>query len=108
ANTAIKGWLNSLSPKKKGQPIIIMNVKGIVTPETENGIERNGLIEFGEQTLNPLFLHIEPNWQVVGPSTVSLSEPLNLELSLKEYLEHENYPNADEIIEHLKEISGGA
>jgi len=106
-NTAIKGWLNSLSPKKKEPPIIIMNVKGIVTPETENGIERSGLIEFGEKKLNPLFLHIEPNWEVAGPSLVSLSEPLNIKLSLEEYLRYEKYPNTDEIIDHLNKISGG-
>ncbi len=107
ANDAIKGWLSSLSPKKKGQPIIIMNVNGIVTPETESGIERNGIIEYGEKRLEPLFLHIEPNWEVAGPAPVSLTEPLNVETSLKEYLHYSEHASADKVLDELRKVSGG-
>ncbi|MFW9907293.1 MAG: exonuclease SbcCD subunit D [Candidatus Thorarchaeota archaeon] len=106
ANAAIKSWLNGLSPRKKGKPIIIVNVNGIVDLETESGIERNGLIEFGESQLNPLFLHIEPNWQVVGPDSVELSAPLNVETSLKEYLSHMKYKDSDRVLSELNKIGG--
>ncbi|MFW9919233.1 MAG: exonuclease SbcCD subunit D [Candidatus Thorarchaeota archaeon] len=107
ANDAIKDWLAKLSPKKKGKPIIIMNVNGLVTPETENGINRGELIDFGESTLNPLFLHIEPNWQVVGPPEVTLSEPLNIELSLEEYLKQSMKVDSEQVLGELKKIKGG-
>ncbi len=106
ANDAIKGWLETLSPKKKGKPIIILNVKGIVTPETENGIERGELIAFGESTLNPLFLHIEPNWEVIGPPEIKLSTPLDIEVSLKEYLDHSEFEETDRVLSELEKIVG--
>ena len=75
--------------------------------ETERGLERKELIEFGEKKLDPLFLHIEPNWQCLGPRGVQLSEPLNIEQSLREYMEHTNDKMAQEILENLPKLLGG-
>ncbi len=108
ANEAIKDWLSKLSPKKRGKPIIIMNVNGLVTPETENGIDRGDLITFGENTLKPLFLHIEPNWQVIGPPEVTLTEPLNVERALEEYMDQSNTPDTEQILQELRKIKGGS
>jgi hypothetical protein len=108
ANDAMRSWLGSLAPKKKGQPIIIMNVNGIVTPETENGIERTGLIQYGEKHLNPLFLHIEPNWEVSEAAPVTLKEPLDVEASLKQYLEFSKYEGSDRVLDELRKIVGGS
>ena len=106
ANSAIKRWLNELSPKKKRKPIIIVNVNGLVTPDTESGLERSDLIAYGENKLGPLFLHIEPNWEIVGPPRVTLSEPLNIEQSVKEYLEQNEGSDAKQILEELHKIRG--
>ncbi|MFW9848157.1 MAG: exonuclease SbcCD subunit D [Candidatus Thorarchaeota archaeon] len=108
ANEAMRSWLGGLSPKKKSQPIIIMNVNGIVSPETEKGIERTSLIQYGEKRLKPLFLHIEPNWQVAEPAPIELTEPLNVETSLKEYLDYNKYSETDKILEQLRKVAGGS
>lgn len=107
ANAAIETWLSQLSQKKKGNPIIIMNVNGIVTPETESGIKRSELISFGENALTPLFIHIEPNWHVVGVPEVTLNEPLNIEQSLEEYLIHSKRADAESMLKQLERIIGG-
>ncbi|MHA1908009.1 MAG: metallophosphoesterase family protein [Candidatus Thorarchaeota archaeon] len=108
ANEAMRSWLTSLSPKKKSQPIIIMNVNGVVSPETENGIERTGIIQYGEKRLEPLFLHIEPNWHVADPPPVTLTTPLNVETSLEEYLNYTKFSSIDRVLEELKKVDGGS
>ncbi|MHA2424610.1 MAG: metallophosphoesterase family protein [Candidatus Thorarchaeota archaeon] len=108
ANEAMRSWLGGLSPKKKSQPIIIMNVNGTVSSETESGIERTGIIQYGEKRLEPLFLHIEPNWEVSDDAPVILKEPLNVEASLKQYLIHTEYASLDSVLEELRKLSGGA
>ncbi|MGY5871500.1 MAG: metallophosphoesterase [Candidatus Thorarchaeota archaeon] len=106
ANQTVTNSLSRLSPKKD-KPIIIVEVNGLIDSETERGIERKELIEFGEKKLDPLFLHIEPNWQCLGPRGVQLSEPLNIEQSLREYMEHTNDKMAQEILENLPKLLGG-
>ncbi len=107
ANAAIKDWLTKLAPKKKGKPIIIMNVNGFVTPETEIGISRGELITFGENTLKPLSFHLEPNWHVVGPPEVSLSDPLNVEHSIEEFLDQTQASNTEQLLNEYEKIQGG-
>jgi hypothetical protein len=106
ANEAMRSWLGGLSTKKKGQPIIIMNVNGIVTPDTESGIERTGIIQYGETHLNPLFLHIEPNWEVSEVAPVTLKEPLNVEASLRQFLEYSKYESSEKVLDELRKIAG--
>ncbi len=106
ANIKMKDWLKNLSPKKKDPPIVIVRVNGMIFAETEKGIERNSLIEFGEKHLNPLFLHIEPNWNVVGPPELDLSRPLDVKRSLEEYMEFKKDPKKELVIEELQKILG--
>jgi len=105
-NNKMKQWIGRLSPKKKSKPIVIINVNGVVDSETERGIDRNKIIKYGESQIDPLFLHIEPNWKVIGTPSVELSEPLNVEKSVEEYMEQMQTEYKDEILTTLQEIAG--
>ncbi len=105
-NEVMKEWLNRLSRKKKGKPIIIMQVNGMVHADTENMINRNELIEYGEEKLNPLFLHIEPNWENLGPRSVTLSSPLNVEKTIQEYIEQTGELGGEDALAQYKVIMG--
>lgn len=104
-NQTLTNSLSNLAPKKE-KSIIIMKVNGLIDSETERGIERKELLEFGEKKLNPLFLHIEPNWQCAGPRNVNLSEPLNVEKSVREYMEQTNDKLAKDVLEILPKLLG--
>jgi hypothetical protein len=106
-NSKMKQWIGKLSPKKKSKPIVIINVNGVVDSETERGIDRNKIIKYGESQLDPLFLHIESNWKVIGTPSVELSEPLNVEKSVKEYVGQMQTEYEDEILVMLQDIAGG-
>ena len=105
ANQTVTNSLSRLAPKKD-KPIIIVEVNGLIDAETERGIERKELIEFGEKKFDPLFLHIEPNWQCMGPRNVDLSEPLNVEKSIREYMEQTNDKMSQDILERLPKLLG--
>jgi exonuclease SbcD len=85
ANIKMRESLGRLSPKKD-KPIIIMQVNGLIDTETEKSIERTKILKDYENKLDPLFLHIEPNWQCLGPRNVTLSRPLDVEQSILEYM----------------------
>jgi DNA repair exonuclease SbcCD nuclease subunit len=106
ANQTVTNSLSRLSPKKD-KPIIIVEVNGLIDSETERGIERKELIKYGEKRLDPLFLHIEPNWQCLGPRDVHLSKPLDVEQSIKEYMEQTDDRMMQEVLENLPKLLGG-
>ncbi|MFX1485089.1 MAG: exonuclease SbcCD subunit D [Promethearchaeota archaeon] len=106
-NTMLKRSLSKLAPKKE-KPIIIVEVNGMIDTETERGIERAGLLEYGEKKLDPLFLHIEPNWSSVGARPVELSEPLDVETSILEYMEQTRDKRADQVKQMMPRFFGGA
>jgi hypothetical protein len=106
-NSTLKNRVDQLSVQKKGKPIIIMKVEGLLTPETESSIERNGLIKYGESKLNPLIFHIEPNWEIIGSPLLKLSEPLNMEKSVLEYMTAKGLKDIDAIVSGLHVLSGG-
>jgi DNA repair exonuclease SbcCD nuclease subunit len=106
ANNKMKEWLDRLSLKKE-KPIIIMQVKGLIDSDTELAIERANILKYGEKRLDPLFLHIEPNWQTIDTQEIQLSEPLNIEKSVQEYMSQTEGMIQDEALRILKEIAGG-
>ncbi|MFW9833284.1 MAG: exonuclease SbcCD subunit D [Candidatus Thorarchaeota archaeon] len=106
-NTLLKNSLNKLSPKKE-KPIIIVEVNGLIDSETERGIERAGLLEYGEKKLDPLFLHIEPNWSSMGARPIQLSEPLDVETSILEYMEQTGDSRAEQVKALMPKFFGGA
>ena len=101
----IKNHLDRISPKKD-KPIIIMQVNGLIDAETERGLKRTEILKYGEEKHNPLFIHIEPNWECVGPRDIRLSEPLNIQVSVKEYLEYTKDPMTESITEFLPKFIG--
>ena len=106
ANVSIRNSLSTLSPKKE-KPIVILQVNGMIDAETEDGIQRAELLKYGEKYLHPLFLHIEPNWVCLGPRKIDLSEPLNIQKSIEEYLEQTGTPDNESILSMLQEIVEG-
>jgi hypothetical protein len=98
--------LGRLSPKKT-KSIIIMQVNGLIDSETERSIERSEILKDYENKLDPLFLHIEPNWQTVGPRNVTLSRPLDVEQSVREYMDQTRDNLSSKIIERLPQLLGG-
>jgi DNA repair exonuclease SbcCD nuclease subunit len=86
AEEVMRNRLESLSPKKS-KPIIIMEVIGTIDSETENELNRADLLKYGEDLLKPLFFHIEPKWNSLGARAIKLSEPLNVEKSIEDYVE---------------------
>jgi DNA repair exonuclease SbcCD nuclease subunit len=106
-NRTLKSSLGKLSPKKE-KPIIIVQVNGLIDTETERGIERTALLEYGEKKLDPLFLHIEPNWSSMGARPVELSEPLDVETSILEYMEQTKDKRAAQVKEMMPRFIGGS
>ncbi len=105
-NKTLKSSLGKLSPKKE-KPIIIVQVNGLIDTETERGIERSALLEYGEKKLDPLFLHIEPNWSSMGARLVELSEPLDVETSILEYMEQTKDKRASQVKKMMPRFFGG-
>ncbi|MHA1576021.1 MAG: metallophosphoesterase family protein [Candidatus Thorarchaeota archaeon] len=105
-NSIMRGQLDKLSLKKKGKPIVIMEVNGMIHNDVEKNVMRSDIINYGEKKLNPLFLHIEPNWEIVGARDIVLSAPLNVETSIREYIDSTNANNLDQILNQLKAIGG--
>ena len=105
-NTMLKSSLGKLAPKKK-KPIIIVQVNGLIDTETERGIERTNLLEYGEKKLDPLFLHIEPNWSSMGARLVNLSKPLDVEASVLEYMKQTKDKRASQVKKMMPKFFGG-
>ena len=105
-NTMLKSSLGKLAPKKE-KPIIIMQVNGLIDSETERGIERTDLLEYGEKKLDPLFLHIEPNWSSIGARPIELSEPLDVETSILEYMQQTKDKRAAQVKKMMPRFFGG-
>ena len=105
-NQKMRESLGKLSPKKD-RPIIIMQVNGMIDSETEKQIERSEILSQYEKKLNPLFLHIEPNWQTLGPRNVTLTKPLDVQHSIREYVEQTKDKMANDILEKLPKMLGG-
>ncbi len=105
-NVKMRESLGRLSPKKS-KPIIIMQVNGMIDTETERSIERSKILKDCENKLDPLFLHIEPNWQSLGPRKVTLSRPLDVEHSILEYMTQTKDTLSSKIIEKLPRLLGG-
>ena len=62
----------------------------------------------GVQKLDPLFLHIEPNWSSVGARPIELSEPLDVETSILEYMEQTKDKRAAQVKMMMPRFFGGA
>ncbi|TFG28295.1 hypothetical protein EU528_11435 [Candidatus Thorarchaeota archaeon] len=105
-NQTLRNSLGKLAPKKT-KPIIIVEVNGLIDTQTERGIQRKELIEYGEKKLDPLFLHIEPNWSSIGPRPVTLSKPLDVEASVLEYMKQTNDAYAEQVKELMPRFFGG-
>ncbi|MFW9893415.1 MAG: exonuclease SbcCD subunit D [Candidatus Thorarchaeota archaeon] len=106
ANQMLKSSLGKLSTKKE-KPIIIIQVNGLIDTETERGIERSALLEYGEKKLDPLFLHIEPNWSSIGARPVKLSEPLDVETSILEYMAQTKDKRAKQVQQMMPRFFAG-
>ncbi len=106
ANNKIKMRIEQLSVKR-GKPIIIIEVSGIVNHETESSIDRANLLQYGDRRLDPLFFHIETNWICVGTRSVKLSKPLDVQTSVREYLEQTNHDQQDLLLRELASILEG-
>ena len=106
-NKSLRKSLDKLAPKKT-KPIIIMKVNGFIDSETERSIERSRILQYGEKKLDPLFLHIEPNWSSVGARLVQLSKPLDVETSILEYLEQTRDKRAAQVKMIMPKFFGGA
>ncbi|MFX1606073.1 MAG: exonuclease SbcCD subunit D [Promethearchaeota archaeon] len=107
ANNSLRKSLDRLSPKKT-KPIIIMKVNGLIDSETEKSIERAEILQYGEKKLDPLFLHIEPNWSSMGARPVTLSEPLDVEASILEYMKQTKDARMEQIREIMPKYLGGS
>jgi exonuclease SbcD len=105
-NMKMRESLGTLSPKKN-KPIIIMQVNGLIDTETEKSIDRSRILKDYENKLDPLFLHIEPNWQCLGPRKVTLSKPLDVEQSIIEYMAQTNDALSSKIVGRLRILLGG-
>jgi DNA repair exonuclease SbcCD nuclease subunit len=105
ADKAIKDGLDNLSPKEKS--IIIVQVNGIIEPETERKMERSKVLQYGEKKHNPLFLHVSANWQCSAPEDVEFSQPLDVESSVTEYMESTKDVMKDRVIRMMNQIFGG-
>jgi DNA repair exonuclease SbcCD nuclease subunit len=103
AEESMRNRLDTLAPKKT-KPIVIMEVDGMIDSETESSINRIEILKYGEKVLKPLFFHIEPKWHTLGPRRVTLSEPLDVEKSLSDYIEQTNAGNAEEMISCLERL----
>ncbi|MFX0107146.1 MAG: exonuclease SbcCD subunit D [Candidatus Hodarchaeota archaeon] len=101
----MRNRIDSLSPKGT-KPIIIMEVDGTIDSETETGINRVEVLKYGENHLKPLFFHIEPKWQSLGPRRIKLSEPLNVEKSISDYVTQTGGENLDELLSGLRRLTG--
>lgn len=105
ANQKMRESLGRLSPKKS-KPIIIMQVNGLIDSETEKKIERTEILTLYENKLDPLFLHIEPNWQSLGPRNVTLSQPLNVYQSIREYMDQTHDVLAGKVLARMPSFIG--
>ncbi len=105
-NQKMRESLGRLAPKKE-KPIIIMQVNGLIDSETEKQIERSEILSQYEKKLNPLFLHIEPNWQSLGPRNITLTKPLDVQHSIREYIEQTKDTMSIDILEKLPRFLGG-
>ncbi|TXT55225.1 MAG: DNA double-strand break repair protein Mre11 [Candidatus Thorarchaeota archaeon] len=104
-NSYLKKILEKLSPKKDGS-IIIVRVNGTIDSETENGLDRVKILQHAESKLNSLFVHIEPNWECYGPRDIRLNQPLNIETSIRDYVEQTEEKGLDELMDFLGRIMG--
>jgi DNA repair exonuclease SbcCD nuclease subunit len=106
ANQAIKDGLDNISPKE--QAIIILEVNGTIDPETERKMERTKMLQYGEEKHNPLFLHMAANWQCGVPEEIKFSQPLDVEVSVQEYMVSTNDKMKDRVTEMMKKLLGGS
>ncbi|MHA2299864.1 MAG: hypothetical protein ACXACD_02810, partial [Candidatus Thorarchaeota archaeon] len=105
AEEVMRNRLESLAPKKS-KPIIIMEVGGTIDSETEHELNRADLLKYGENRLKPLFFHIEPRWSSLGPRAIKLSEPLNVEKSIEDYVEQTGEGDLTELLGGLTKFIG--
>lgn len=105
ADRAIKDSLDKLAPKEKS--IIILQVNGIVNPETERKMDRTKVLQYGEKKHNPLFLHIAANWQCSVPEVIKLSEPLDVEASVEEYMDFTKDEMRNRVKAMMHKLLGG-
>ncbi len=102
----MKKRIDELSIKKQDKPVIIVEVGGTIDSETEQAINRTEILQYGEKRCDPLFFHIEPRWRVYGPRAVELSEPLNAEKSIVQYLEQTREYDPEEMVSLYHHIMG--
>ena len=103
---AIKARLDEISPKKR-DPIVILEVNGVVDADTERRMKRTDTLRYGENKLSPLFLHMESNWISQPSDQISFSEPLDVEKSVEEYMEATSDEKRQQILEKLPELLRG-
>ena len=106
ADNAIKKRLDEISPKKE-KPIIIVQVNGLIDNETERKMNRSQVLRYGEAKYHPLFLHIAANWECKIPEEIQFSEPLNIELSIQEYMSATQDKMQKKVDELLPRFMGG-
>jgi len=107
ADNAIKSGLDQITTKKE-KAIIILQVNGIIDYETERNMERTKILQHGESKHNPLFLHMAANWQCNASEKIRFTEPLNVESSIKEFMEYTNDKMIDRINEVIPKYLGGS
>jgi DNA repair exonuclease SbcCD nuclease subunit len=105
ANRAIKDSLDQLAPREKS--IIILQVNGIVDPETERKMDRTKVLQYGEKKHNPLFLHIAANWRCSVPEEIKLSQPLDVEASVEEYMDFTKDEMRNRVKAMMHKLLGG-
>ncbi|MBD3406868.1 MAG: hypothetical protein GF411_12195 [Candidatus Lokiarchaeota archaeon] len=105
ANSYLQGMISKLSPKKDGA-IVIVRVDGIIDSETENGLDRIKILQHAENQLNSLFVHVEPNWICYGPREIKLKQPLNIEASIRDYIEQTDEEGLDDLLDLVGRITG--
>jgi len=106
ADDAIKNELDQISPMKE-KPIIILPVNGIIDYETESKMKRTKVLEYGESKHKPLFLHIEANWRCSVQEDISLTEPLNVEASIQEFMKATKDELIEQVTKTMPKLMGG-
>ncbi len=103
AHQYLRDKIAKISFKSNGG-IAIVQVVGTIDSETDEAIKREELIALGEKDQNTLISFLEPNWDVLGARPFKLTKPLDVETSVKEYVEQSNQGNPEEFLEILKPL----
>ncbi|MHA1770713.1 MAG: metallophosphoesterase family protein [Candidatus Thorarchaeota archaeon] len=84
--------------------IVIIKVKGSIDPETNAAIKREDILKYGEQKHNSLLVYLDAEWEVKGARPIRLSKPLDVELTVKEYIEQSNIGDLKVLLDTLRKF----